>query len=493
MAGAHSGVGMVAVPQSARLAAVTVILTMAGCADSTSPSTPTHLTFVVQPSAVGVATTVTPAIVVAAQDDAERTVSSWTDTVRLALESDDGSEALLGTTNVAAVSGTAVFEDLHIDGSGAGYRLAATSADLVPAVSRPFTVHDVFVASAVAAGDEHTCALLADGSAYCWGRNAGGRLGDGTVEDRSMPTSVSTTLRFTAIAVGQGHSCGLTSGGVAHCWGRNGYGQLGNGTSDSALTPNEVVFGSPFVALDAGYYHTCGLTADGGAQCWGDNSYGQLGDGTDSTRTTPTAVAGGLVFVSISAGYLHTCGLTTDRVAYCWGGNVYAELGDGTYERRLVPTAVFGDHRFALLNAGGGPCHGKTCGITPNGVTLCWGHNYQDGPRRRTTPTALDGDPSFASVVTGPLAVCGITAEGALYCWGQGLYGQVGNGTAGDVTIPTPIQPDRGFASVSLGGAHTCGLTTEGIAYCWGSNGSGQLGSGSNPAGWAIPVRVWKP
>ena len=44
----------------------------------------------------------------------------------------------------------------------------------------------------IAAGDAHTCALLGDGSARCWGQNYYGQLGDGTTTDRHTPVAVSS-------------------------------------------------------------------------------------------------------------------------------------------------------------------------------------------------------------------------------------------------------------------------------------------------------------
>jgi alpha-tubulin suppressor-like RCC1 family protein len=480
------------------LAMVCVII--AGCDDSTSPAIASQLTFVTQPPSASVDWTLVPDMIVAATAADGQTAVSWSDSVTLSLESGDGTAELLGTTTRAPVAGVAVFDDLSVDASGSSYRLVARSGTLTEASSEPFMIHDVFSATVVTTGFSHTCALTTDSEAYCWGSNDKGQLGDGTTDARSLPTPVITQLRFAAITAGGRHTCGLTSDGSAYCWGSNEAGQLGNGTTDSSVTPVPVSLPVAAVTLDAGSWHTCSITNDGNTYCWGENYNGRLGDGTDSTRASPALVAGAIQFVSVSTGYMQTCGLTNDGTAYCWGGNIYGEIGDSTQlEARPLPTPVYGSLRFESIFAGGGGCHGHTCGIVEDGTTYCWGRNYQRGvipdpPQSgfNLIPAVLLGDPGFSIITVGSGAVCGIDMRGTLYCWGDDRQGQVGTGSD-PRPAPTPIMLGQAFNSVSSGTVHACAVTSEGATYCWGSNTDGQLGNESNRMGWTVPVPVWKP
>ncbi len=142
------------------------------------------------------------------------------------------------------------------------------------------------------AGSAHTCGIRA-GQVYCWGNNGFGQLGDGTTADHNVPTPVQglpgTPARLAAGAVS---TCALLTDGSAWCWGQNLHGQLGDGTTQSRSAPVRVSGDYTFRSLFAGGALTCGFAADGLDYCWGLNQSGQLGDGSRVSRSVPTRVGG---------------------------------------------------------------------------------------------------------------------------------------------------------------------------------------------------------
>ncbi len=206
------------------------------------------------------------------------------------------------------------------------------------ASTSPVTVTGLAGATAITAGVDFTCALIGDGTARCWGDNYNGQLGNGSVAQFGVPSPTTVSGLTGAIAIsasgptGQGaHACALIGDGTARCWGENGTGQLGDGTTSQRNAPVAVGL-TGATAIDSGDRHTCALVSDGTARCWGHNLYGQLGTGATSftDATSPVAVTGITGATAISATSTHSCALVGTGTARCWGYNASGQLGNGT-------------------------------------------------------------------------------------------------------------------------------------------------------------------
>jgi alpha-tubulin suppressor-like RCC1 family protein len=363
---------------------------------------------------------------------------------------------------------------------------------------------DPFVADQVVAGDQHVCALTSDGSAYCWGYNGKGQLGDGTNTDRKVPTLVSGSTKFARLAAGRYFTCGLTSAGATWCWGDNSAGQLGNGATgaggDTANKNAPVLVGGNIAlqSIVTGQNHVCGLAAAGAAYCWGSYPSGQLGNASGADQTAPGRSAATLALKMLAlGGDNHTCGLiTTDGSAYCWGNNTFGQLGDGKKSNagQRDPSAVTGGLKFTTIALG----RTHTCGLIADGSAYCWGSNAQgqlgDGTvDERLAPVKAAPALKFNSLTAGDSQTCGVTSDGAAYCWGNNAFGQLGSGTAGgQQTAAVAVTGGVKFASVSGGEEFTCGIATDKTVYCWGSNRVGWLGDGTDVQH-AAPTKVKKP
>ena len=203
------------------------------------------------------------------------------------------------------------------------------------------------VVAQLSAGAFHSCALLETGAVRCWGKGSFGRLGYGNeadIGDNETPASAGDVdLGGVAVEVAAGgnHTCAILQGGAVRCWGSGQHGSLGSGNSgdigddETPASVDVVDLGGVAVALSTSGFHTCVLLDTGAVRCWGHGSWGQLGYGNTQTigdGETPASAGDvdlGAPAVALSAGGEHTCAILETGALLCWGSGNQGRLGYG--------------------------------------------------------------------------------------------------------------------------------------------------------------------
>ena len=284
----------------------------------------------------------------------------------------------------------------------------------------------------IATGENHTCAVMSDGSVFCWGQNDRGQLGIGSMNGDPNPTPqrASTLGNIRAVAAGYGHTCAAGGDGSLWCWGDNQHGQIGLDGPTESTTPAQVLGERTTHEVGVGDEITCIRAALGQVKCWG-TGYGHASAQISDTEGSTSLAVGGA----------HGCATFHDGSAVCWGSNSDGQLGDGTTTPPVSETtsvAVLGISHLLDITAGAK----HTCGLRVDGTVWCWGDNalQQLGAGAgtdSTDPVQVAGLPSARTVEAGPYHTCALVGDGTIWCWGSDDYGKCGGGNV----EPVPVAP----------------------------------------------------
>ncbi|HRI70492.1 MAG TPA: hypothetical protein PK156_39945, partial [Polyangium sp.] len=272
-----------------------------------------------------------------------------------------------------------------------------------------------------------TCALLNDASVKCWGSSDRGQLGQGDTVNRgdnpgemgdNLPAiNLGTGRTAIAVAAGGDHACAILDNGTLKCWGHSLWGQCGWGdTSKRGDNPGEMGDDLPIVdvgtgktvtAVAAGRLHTCAILNDGSVKCWGYNTDGQLGLGDTINRgdnpgemgdNLPIVQLGmGKTAVAVTVGTYHSCALLNDSSVKCWGRSYAGQLGQGDIAYHGIGPNEMGDN-LPAINLGTGKTvvalttgDSFNCALLNDGKFKCWGRNLDGELGQGDTVTRGDG------------------------------------------------------------------------------------------------------
>ena len=360
---------------------------------------------------------------------------------------------------------------------GDGVSLSSADWGYVNGVQNPVSI---------SVGSGFSCSVFSDGVSKCWGYGGSGALGVGFgYSNKYTPQSVLGITNAAKVSAGGAHACAVLADGSVWCWGSNSTGQLGNASSFSPV-PSQVTGVANAVGIAAGDHydgHTCALISDGTVKCWGSNQFGQLGDGTTTSSNSPVSVSSLGNSISIAAGGSHTCALRSGGDVVCWGlgftGNVEKGPGGVPIGNPYVPMAVGGVSNAVAITAGST----HTCALLNGGAMKCWGSNQYgqlgDGTLMGSSiPVDVVGITNAVAISAGSSHTCAALSNGRVQCWGWNESGQLGNGATANSPIPVLVSNVSNAVAISAGYGHTCATLESGFIRCWGMNYAGEFGNG---------------
>lgn len=346
-------------------------------------------------------------------------------------------------------------------------------------------------ASQVVVGETHVCALV-NGGVRCWGSNTYGKVGRAGLNFGAkvgVPNPVDNlTTDVVQLAAGLHHTCALKADGTVWCWGRNRFGQLGNLQTQNPLFIEAFAFdGASFANLDlatysqvpvqvatlpqsvfitAGRDHTCAIDVDDNVWCWG------------SLVRQPTATS--------------NCPVDTGTVDN--NNNPIFRNGESCAifpkADPLAPVYPIARYTTTVTNTDcvvGDSCgNNQVCGpVSLKCESYPISNIYVD--RAALSPVQVGLTEGALYLGSGANHVCAVVEDPNLMasnvrCFGLNAFGQLGDGTDNGWTDPVSLYLDTNdeivrATAVAAGANYSCALVDDSNVKCWGSNQYGQIGN----------------
>lgn len=187
----------------------------------------------------------------------------------------------------------------------------------------PLQLGDVVVNN-VYAGGRHTCIVSTEGELRCFGDNTfreslPGATGVSAEKDVAGPLDPAQPVRrdVVDVAPGQQHTCALVADGKVSCWGDRPE------VLDQVSKLDSGEKGSGVLELQSKFFHTCARLEGDSIACWGGNEIGQLGAEDPKLLYNVLQVEAR----QLAVGGASTCVLNSDGEVRCWGANEFGQLG----------------------------------------------------------------------------------------------------------------------------------------------------------------------
>jgi len=202
-------------------------------------------------------------------------------------------------------------------------------------------------------------AIKTDGTLWSWGQNYQGVLGQNNPinSDRSSPTQIGSDATWNTVST-DGEACAATkTDGTAWAWGYNEYGQLGQNQGEGQFprcsAPIQIP-GTTWANIKSANDKMYGVKTDGTLWAWGQANY-IIGPANNQHLSSPTQIPGTTWKVfggGASVNFSNHIYPKTDGTLWAWGNNADGVLGQNNTTAQESPVQITGTRWNAIGNAG---------------------------------------------------------------------------------------------------------------------------------------------
>ncbi|AKU94413.1 BNR repeat domain protein [Labilithrix luteola] len=283
-------------------------------------------------------------------------------------------------------------------------------------------------ATSLVVGQSFACVTTRRGTVKCFGDNTFGQLGAKFGGERSVePLEVVGIGNADRVMAGPFHACALLADKSVRCWGRNEHGQTGSDTIhlpearelvSATVVPNVQ---ARDVALSFG--STCAVSTDRTVVCWGEPQ--SDGSKVAGRNERPKALDGLSDMDTVVGSESGFCAVRRGKVS-CWGDLRGLVKGAGPGDNVATVPGLDDAKRVRVASD-----HG--CAVLGDGRVACFGYPYSRALGGATDESGYDAVPaaiveglsSVVDVTVSPGLSCALTRDRALYCWGQWYAGSI--------------------------------------------------------------------
>ena len=219
-----------------------------------------------------------------------------------------------------------------------------------------------------------------EGPVKCWGDTEFGQIGGAKSHDHAVVITSGTRgsplnagEQAVRIAAGGDHTCAILNdgnvidGGPIKCWGDTGFALFGIGTNGSVLSAGEQA-----THIAAWSSHTCAILNDKTVKCWGKDS------NFASHNETPLSILEKAIDIAVTGEQMpkaYACAILDDGDVSdggpikCWDNEKEGSSNPLTTGEQATHIALGLRHACAILDDGD---------VSDGGPVKCWGEN-RDG------------------------------------------------------------------------------------------------------------------